>query len=154
MERRSNKIMESVCHIHRPQQLLSVWCARSTLLFQVHLEARLRKKQADSSLPCHHLVFNSILVKESIMVLKKSEHLPCGSVHVLSPIRLFTSPWTVAHQAPLSVGFPRQKYWSGSPFPSLGDLPNPGIEPASPAWQVASLPLNHLRNWNSIYIYC
>ena len=41
--------------------------------------------------------------------------------------------WTVAHQAPLSLGFPRQEYWSGLPFPSLGDLPNPGIEPASPA---------------------
>ena len=136
MERRSSKIMESVCHIHRPQQLLSVWCAGSTLLFQVQLEARLRKKQADSSLPCHHLVFNSILVKESIVVPKKSEHLLCGSVHVLSPIRLFMSLWTVAHQAPLSMGFPRQKYWSGLPFPSPGHLLDPGIEcesHASPA---------------------
>ena len=42
-------------------------------------------------------------------------------------------PWTVACQAPLSVGFPRQEYWSGLPFPSLGDLPDPGIEPTSPA---------------------
>ena len=41
-------------------------------------------------------------------------------------------PWTVAHQAPLSMGFPRQEYWSGLPFPSPGDVPNPGIEPASP----------------------
>ena len=56
-----------------------------TVLFQVQLEARPRKKQADSSLPCHHLVFNSILVKESIVVPKKSKHLLCGSVHVLSP---------------------------------------------------------------------
>ena len=43
------------------------------------------------------------------------------------------TPWTVAYQVPLSVGFPRQKYWSGLPFPSQGDLPDPGIEPASPA---------------------
>ena len=43
------------------------------------------------------------------------------------------TPWTVAHQAPLSMGFPRQEYWSGLSFPSQGDLPNPGIEPASPA---------------------
>ena len=43
------------------------------------------------------------------------------------------TPWTVAHWAPLSMGFPRQEYWSGLPFPSLGDLPGPGIEPASPA---------------------
>ena len=45
----------------------------------------------------------------------------------------FVTPWTVAHQAPLSVGFPRQEHWSGLPFPSLGDLPDPGIEPTSPA---------------------
>ena len=42
-------------------------------------------------------------------------------------------PWTVACQAPLSMGFPRQEYWSGLPFPSLGNLPNPGVESASPA---------------------
>ena len=43
------------------------------------------------------------------------------------------TPWTVAHQAPLSVGFPRQPYWSGLPVPSPGDLPDSRIEPASPA---------------------
>ena len=43
------------------------------------------------------------------------------------------TPWSVAHQAPLSRGFPRQEYWSGLPIPPPGDLPNPGIEPASPA---------------------
>ena len=43
------------------------------------------------------------------------------------------TPWTVAHQAPLSMGFPRQEYWSGLSFPSPGDLPNPGIKPTSPA---------------------
>ena len=50
------------------------------------------------------------------------------------------TPWTVAHQAPLSVGFSRQEYWSGLPFPSLGDLPDPGIEPGSPALQADYLP--------------
>ena len=50
------------------------------------------------------------------------------------------TPWTVACQAPLSVGFSRQEYWSGLPFPSLGDLPNPGIKPGSPALQADSLP--------------
>ena len=44
----------------------------------------------------------------------------------------FVTPWTVAHQTPLSMGFLRQEYWSGLPFPSPGDLPDPGIEPASP----------------------
>ena len=51
----------------------------------------------------------------------------------LSRVWLFATPWTVACQAPLSVGFSRQEYWSGLPFPSPGDLPNPGIEPRSPA---------------------
>ena len=45
----------------------------------------------------------------------------------------FAAPWTAAHQAPLSMRFARQEYWSGLPFPSPGDLPCPGIEPASPA---------------------
>ena len=49
-----------------------------------------------------------------------------------SPVWLFETPWTVACQAPLSMGFPRQECWSGLPFPSPGDLPNPGIEPTSP----------------------
>ena len=48
--------------------------------------------------------------------------------------------WTVAHQAPLSVGFSRQDYWSGLPFSSPGDLLNPGIKPGSPAMQAKSLP--------------
>jgi len=48
------------------------------------------------------------------------------------------TPRTVTHQAPLSMRFPRQEYWSGVPFPSPGDLPDPGIEPASPAAQVVS----------------
>ena len=49
------------------------------------------------------------------------------------------TPWTVAHQAPLSMGFPRQEYWSGLPFPSPGDLPDPGIKARSPALQAGSL---------------
>ena len=46
----------------------------------------------------------------------------------LSHVQLFVTPWTVAHQAPLSMGFSRQEYWNGLVFPSPGDLPNPGIE--------------------------
>ena len=53
----------------------------------------------------------------------------------LSHIRLFVTLWTVAHQVPPSIGFSRQEYWSGLPFLSLGDLPNPGIEPRYPALQ-------------------
>ena len=54
-------------------------------------------------------------------------------VKSLSRVRLFATPWTVACQASTSMGFSRQEYWSGLPFPSPGDLPNPGIEPRSPA---------------------
>ena len=54
---------------------------------------------------------------------------------------------TIAHQAPLSVGFPRQEYWSGLPFPSPVDCPDPGITRASPAWQADSLPESHLGSW-------
>ena len=55
------------------------------------------------------------------------------NARVLSCVQLFATPWTVAHQAPPSMEFSRQEYWSGLPFPPLGDLPNPGIEPGSPA---------------------
>ena len=60
----------------------------------------------------------------------------CVCVCVFSHQILFKSfviPWTVAHWTPLSMGFPRQEYWSGLPFPSPGDLPDPGIEPTAPA---------------------
>ena len=57
----------------------------------------------------------------------------------LSRVRLFATPWTVTYQAPLSMGFSRQEYWSGLPLPSPGDLPDPGIEPWSPAFQADAL---------------
>ena len=60
-------------------------------------------------------------------------------VKSLSRVRLFATPWTVAHQAPQSKGFSRQQYWSGWPFPSPGDLPDPGVEPRSPALRAGSL---------------
>ena len=58
----------------------------------------------------------------------------------LSRVQLFVTPWTVARQAPLSVGFSKQEYWSGLPFPSSEHLPNPQIKPGSPALQPGSLP--------------
>ena len=61
-------------------------------------------------------------------------------VKSLSRVRLFETPWTVTYQVPLSMGFSRQEFWSGLPFPSPGDLSNPGIEPRSPALQADSLP--------------
>ena len=60
-------------------------------------------------------------------------------VKSLSRVRLFATGWTVAYQAPPSMGFSRQECWSGLPFPSPGDLPDPGIEPASPTLQADTL---------------
>ena len=57
----------------------------------------------------------------------------------LSRIRLLATPWTAAYQVPLPMGFSRQGYWSGLPFPSPGDLPDPGIEPGSPALEADAL---------------
>ena len=62
------------------------------------------------------------------------------------------TPWTIAHQAPLSMGFSRQEYWSGLPFPSPGDLANPGIKPGSPALQADDL-LTELWRKSSIDIW-
>ena len=56
------------------------------------------------------------------------------------------TPWSIARQAPLSIGFPRQEYWSGLPFPSPGDLPDPGLNLDLLSWQVGSLPLSHQGN--------
>ena len=71
-----------------------------------------------------------------------------------SHVRLFATLWTIACQASLSIGFSRQEYWSGLPWPPPGDLPDPGIEPASPAspaFQVDSLPLSH--QGSPMYLY-
>ena len=59
---------------------------------------------------------------------------------LFSHVRLFATPWTVANQVPPSMEFSRQEYWSGLPFPSPGDLPNPGIKARSPALQADALP--------------
>ena len=77
----------------------------------------------------------------SIWAAKAATLSPCVCVlSCFSCVPLFVIPWTVAHQAPLSMGFSRQGRWSGLPFPSPGDLPNPGIEPGSPTLQADSLP--------------
>jgi len=65
----------------------------------------------------------------------------CGGSLFVKSCLILATPWTVVCQAPLSLGFSRQEYWSGLPFPSPGDLPNPGIEPGSPVLQADSLPI-------------
>ena len=88
------------------------------------------------------------------MIIRGEHSVPKAAVSfyvtcMLSHVQLFANPWTVARQASLSMGFSRQEYWSGLPFPSPGDLPDSGMEPTSPmspALQSNSLPLSHLGN--------
>ena len=83
-----------------------------------------------------------LMIPHCLLEMRPSLPFFNTTVLVLSHVWLFTTPRTVAH-APLSLGFSRQEYWSGLPVPPLGDLPNPGIEPAfpvSPALQADSLP--------------
>ena len=97
---------------------------------------------------------NCFLPKELIFIwncLKFPQKKKCimtlNSMYVLCLFaRLFANPWTVARQAPLSMGFSRQEYWSGLPWPPPGDLSNPGIKLSSPTLQVDSLPSEPPRN--------
>ena len=83
------------------------------------------------------LSMGSLLLINEFHVSVHAHSVVCDSLqpHGLQP-----------RQASLSMGFPRQEYWSGLPFPPLGDLTNPGIEPGSSAWQADDLPLSHLGN--------
>ena len=74
-------------------------------------------------------------------------------VKLLHRVLLFATPWTVAYQAPPSMVFSRQEYWSGLPFPSPGDLPNPGIEPGSPALRADALPSEPPGKTRYMYTY-
>ena len=71
----------------------------------------------------------TLRTKMSLMELLITAKLVAVVVQPLSHVRLFATPWAVAHQASLSMGFPRQEYGNGLPFPSPGDRPNPGIKP-------------------------
>ena len=80
------------------------------------------------------LLYYDILVIEGKKAVEKDlKHGLKVRVKLLSRVRPSATPWTVAYQASPSMGFSRQEYWSGLPFPSPGDLPDPGIEPASPS---------------------
>ena len=92
---------------------------------------------------CAQWIFNHLdhffRMVSKMGILEGTKRFMKVKVKSLSPVRLFETPWTVAHQTPPSMGFSRQEYWSGLPFPSSGDLPNPGIKPRSPALQADAL---------------
>ena len=79
------------------------------------------------------------MLQKSCFLINQHLYVKWSEVKLLSRVGLFAAPWTVAHQAPLSMGFSRQEYWSGLPFPSPGDLPNPGIKPGSLTLQADAL---------------
>ena len=79
----------------------------------------------------NHASLMKSLMPQSLTRIKCLINL-CVCVCVCVFIPLFATPWTIAHKALLSVEFPKQEYWSGLPFPTTGDLPDPGIRPTSP----------------------
>ena len=91
------------------------------------------------------------IIYSFIVITKYWLYSLCCTIYVwmlshFSHVRLFVTLWTAAHQAPLSMGFSRQEYWRGLPCPPPGDLPDPGIEPVSPATialKMHSLPRSH-----------
>ena len=99
----------------------------------------------------------NLQLSKLIKVKKKpttKNYYPFCKVKSLSRVRLFSTPWTVAYQAPPFMGFSRQECWSGLPFPSPGDLPNSGIEPGSPALQADALPWEPSKGiLKTIYIF-
>ena len=131
-----------------------VWIRSLVRKHMLHNAAKKKKKvknqtNADLFLNKQIKQWNSIPVLKTVIENTLIWHRPdiksaqsdfISEVKSLSWIRLFATPWTVAHKAPPSMELSRQQYWSGLPFPSPGDLPNPGIEPGSPTLQADALP--------------
>ena len=98
-------------------------------------------EESDTTERLHfHFSLSAVLYPVPWFILLHSIYiLLCVGARSVSHVQLFVTPWTVARQAPPSMGFSRQEYWSGLPFPSRGDLPDPGIKPRSPAFQADTL---------------
>ena len=100
-------------------------------------------KKCRNSCSASNICFFIPYLHRTILKLPPYTSLPGRHALSLSHVQLFVTPWAVACQAPLSMGFPRQEYWDGLPLPPPGDPPDPGIKPASLACQVDSLPPSH-----------
>ena len=114
------------------------WCSTDTAREQGR---HVRRSSGCKGVPAS-LLQGQIWHSSNRMPVISDNSLVCLLSH-FSCVRLFVTPWTVAHQAPLSMEFSRQEYWSGLPCPPPGDLPNAGSEPRSPALQADNLPLSH-----------
>ena len=114
-----------------------------TVALQAPLSMRFSRQEYWSGLPWLNLCLLSPALAGGFFTTSTTWEAQQGAIKVkvklLSCVRLLVTPWTVACQAPLSMEFSRQGYWSGLPFPSPGDLPDPGIEPGSPSLQADAL---------------
>ena len=87
--------------------------------------------QNNDDTPATAITQTCVCVRTRVCVCARARARVSTHALLLSHVQIFTAPWNVAHQAPLSVGSSRQEYWSGLPFPTPGNLPNQGIEPSS-----------------------
>ena len=125
----------TVDQLHHPTFLINLKILTFVKLIYEHLNYLVAHWQSLKN-PLQHFKKAIIIISQSLLIKVKERK----KVKSLSCVQLFATPWIVAHQAPPSMGFSRQEYWSGLPFPSPEDLPNPGIEPGSPALQAETLP--------------
>ena len=128
------QISQEAGQVVRYSHLLQNFPQFNLLILPIYYTSAFLVAQMVKNLPAVFKTWVQSLVWEDPLEKETATH---------SSILAWRIPWTVAHQAPLSLGFPRQEYWSGLPFPPPEDPFNPGIKPGSPAWQVDSLPLSH-----------
>ena len=114
------------------------WAVKQRVLATNQTLLLTHRWEFDSSAPQFPLLSSECEILISTISLRIS--LTSEPVKLLSHVRLFAIPWTVAYQSPPSMEFSRQEYWSGLPFPTPGDLPDPEMEPRSPALQADALP--------------
>ena len=98
-------------------------------MLQLSVIKILNKKKSKT---VYFLLLKFLNLEIDVVTFQLTCEVKWSEVKSLSRVRLFATPWTVAYQDPQSMGFSRQEYWSGLPFPSPGDHPDPGIEPGSP----------------------
>ena len=125
------------------QDCLCLWCGQPTVSSCEWLKKTVKCNASPNKLQ-YHVAFRACNRHLLLNIKKQGERYACVLGH-FSCVWLFVTLWTVAHQAPLSMGFSRQEYWSGLPCLPPGDLPQPGIKLMSPALQVESLLLSHRR---------
>ena len=115
--------MENIFHANGKQKKAGV-----AILTTDKIDLKTKKITRDEE--AHYIMIKGSIQEEDITIVCK---------YLCSLVQLFATPQTVAYEAPLSMGFSRQEYWSGLPFPSPGDLPDSVIEPGSPALQADTL---------------